>query len=140
LYPPTIEVVDFQPHIEKEKTMKAHVVLAACLLALNLTAVTDARAQVVLNDDQEQSYTSNSASDERRFLHRWNQRHEVNGEWEDNFGPRDAIRLLERRGYEVRSVDDVGPRFLVHARRDDDNLLVSVSRQGEIMGVVHEHD
>jgi hypothetical protein len=48
------------------------------------------------------------------------------------------MRLLERRGYRVGDVKDVGERYLVSASRDGDNLLVSVSRRGEIMGVVHD--
>jgi uncharacterized protein YuzE len=39
----------------------------------------------------------------------------------------------------VRDVNDVGERYLVKASRDGDDLLVSVSRSGEIMGVIHDH-
>ncbi|MGO8396684.1 hypothetical protein ACC760_40040, partial [Rhizobium ruizarguesonis] len=58
----------------------------------------------------------------------------------DNFGPDYAVRLLERRGYRVRDVKDVGERYLIMAWRDGDDLLVSVSRMGEIMGVVHDRE
>ncbi|MGV2085720.1 hypothetical protein [Rhizobium sp. K7/93] len=55
-----------------------------------------------------------------------------------SFGPGDVITLLEGRGYRVRNVQDVGKRYLVKATRGGDNLLVSVSRSGDIMGVVHD--
>jgi hypothetical protein len=37
-------------------------------------------------------------------------------------------------------VRDVGERYLIRAWRDGDDLLVSVSRRGEIMGVVHDRE
>jgi hypothetical protein len=79
--------------------------------------------------------------DETQFIQEFNRRHESRDRWSENrrsFGPRDVIRLLERRGYRVRDVNDVGERYLVKASRDGDDLLVSVSRSGEIMGVIHD--
>lgn len=73
--------------------------------------------------------------------HQWNRRHDARREWglrRGSFGPNDAMRLLERRGYRVKDVRDVGERYIVRAWRGGDDLLVSVSRSGEIVGVVHE--
>ncbi|BBU63300.1 hypothetical protein MSC49_32350 [Methylosinus sp. C49] len=82
---------------------------------------------------------------ESQYLEQWNRRHAERREWTPSprdFSPDDAIRLLQRRGYRVFGVNDVGLRYLVRAWRDGDHLLVSLSREGEIMGVVHDrtHD
>ncbi|HEY0121587.1 MAG TPA: hypothetical protein VGC14_07485 [Rhizobium sp.] len=120
-------------------------------IALGMTAVmtmgfiTPAVAQVVIYNEQSPDGYSDpgEGQTEANFLHAWNREHDSSNRWGEprgNFGPNDVIRLLERRGYRVRDVNDVGERFLVRASRGDDNLLVSVSRRGEIMGVVHDRD
>lgn len=117
------------------------------LITLGLTAVTmtslivPAVAQVVLHEDQLLDDRSVDDETESNFLHAWNHHHDARNMWGDrrgNFGPDDVIRLLEGRGYRVRNVKDVGIRYLVQATRGDDNLLVSVSRSGDIVGVVHD--
>ncbi|WP_047464028.1 hypothetical protein [Rhizobium rhizogenes] len=120
-------------------------------IALGLTAVmtmgliTPAVAQVVIYNDQSPDADSDQGEGqtEANFLHAWNRHHDSSNRWGEsrgNYGPNDVIRLLERRGYRVRDVNDVGERFLVRATRDGDKLLVSVSRRGEIMGVVHDRE
>ncbi|WP_245485005.1 hypothetical protein [Ciceribacter ferrooxidans] len=100
-----------------------------------------ARAQVVIYEDQPSGVYSGEGRAEGESLRRWNRRHDTRDGWTNrwaSFGPYDAIRLLERRGYRVRDVTNVGERYLLRASRDGDDLLVSVSRRGEIVGVVHE--
>ncbi|MFK3780123.1 hypothetical protein [Agrobacterium sp. NPDC089420] len=116
--------------------MKLYPVTAAITVASSLAFALPSQAQVVIYNDDPPAYSQDRGQAEADFLGRWNQRHERRG-W-DRFGPDDAIHLLERRGYRVKTVTDVGERFLVRASRDGDDLLVSVSRGGEIMGVVHE--
>lgn len=121
--------------------------MKAAFIALGLTVatmadlITPAVAQVVIHEDQSPDDDSARDETESNFLHTWNRHHEARNRWgerRDNFGPDDVIRLLEGRGYRVRTVKDVGLRYLVEATRGDDNLLVSVSRSGDIMGVVHD--
>ncbi|MDK4740013.1 hypothetical protein PH547_14090 [Rhizobium sp. CNPSo 3464] len=111
--------------------------------AITMGLVSPAIAQVVIHEDQSpDGYDSDRDQTESDFLHAWNRHHDAANRWgerRDNFGPDDVIRLLERRGYHVRNVKDVGVRYLVEATRGNDNLLVSVSRGGEIMGVVHDN-
>jgi hypothetical protein len=119
------------------------------LIALGLAtlvtgvATTPSLAQVVIHEDRRSpSVYVEEDGDETQFIQEFNRRHESRDRWSENrrsFGPRDVIRLLERRGYRVRDVNDVGERYLVKASRDGDDLLVSVSRSGEIMGVIHDH-
>jgi hypothetical protein len=120
----------------KGSAMKLYHVTATITVAVSLAFALPSWAQVVIYDDQPTANSEYRGQTEADFLNRWNQRHERRG-W-DHFGPDDAIHLLERRGYRVKNVTDVGERFLVRAWRDGDDLLVSVSRSGEIMGVVHE--
>jgi hypothetical protein len=118
------------------------------LIALGLTALvigvatTPSLAQVVIYEERRSpSVYVEEDGDETQFIQEFNRRHESRDRWSENrrsFGPRDVIRLLERRGYRVRDVNDVGERYLVKASRDGDDLLVSVSRSGEIMGVIHD--
>lgn len=121
--------------------------MKAAFITLGLTAatiigfVTPALAQVVIHQDQSPDDYSAQDDTEQNFLHAWNNHHDARNRWGErrgNFGPDDVIRLLEGRGYRVKNVKDVGTRYLVTATRGDDNLLVSVSRSGEIMGVVHD--
>jgi hypothetical protein len=119
------------------------------LIALGLAtlvtgvATTPSLAQVVIHEDRRSpSVYVEEDGDETQFIQEFNRRHESRDRWSENrrsFGPRDVIRLLKRRGYRVRDVSDVGERYLVKASRDGDDLLVSVSRSGEIMGVIHDH-
>ncbi|MCR5942728.1 hypothetical protein FG152_18195 [Ochrobactrum sp. XJ1] len=115
-------------------------VLTAAMIITAAFAV-PASAQVVIQEGRYPGYYGDDSQDEADFLQRWNRRHDRRSEWSpnwSNFGPSDAVRLLERRGYRVRDVRDVGERFLIRAWRDGDDLLVSVSRRGEIVGVVHD--
>lgn len=109
--------------------------------SLSLAVASPAMSQVVIyNDDNPGPYSADGRT-ESQFLNRWNRHHDAQQRWsgdQASFGPDDVINLLEGRGYRVRSVEDVGPRFLVKASRDGDRLLVSVSRSGDIMGVVHD--
>ncbi|TIX89111.1 hypothetical protein BSK43_021055 [Rhizobium sp. P44RR-XXIV] len=121
--------------------MKPVVITLGLSIIISAGLVIPATAQVVLH--QNQSPGDDGAQDEVEsdFLHAWNRHHDAPNMWgerRNNFGPDDVIRLLERRGYRVRDVRDVGVRYLVQATRGDDNLLVSVSRSGDIVGVVHD--
>jgi len=121
--------------------MKCKIVVLAVAAIVAVGVVPPASAQVVIYNDQDPAPYSGEAQTEGRFLHAWNRHHDSQNRWggsRDNFGPNDVINLLEDRGYRVRNVDDVGERYLVQASRGDDDLLVSVSRSGEIMGVVHD--
>lgn len=51
----------------------------------------------------------------------------------EQFGQRDVISLLERRGYRVRDVRLERGRYFVRASRRDERLLVIVSRRGQIL-------
>lgn len=118
-----------------------HFIAMGMAVAATMGLILPARAQVVIYNDQSPTFDRGEGETEAHFLQRWNRRHDARGEGGhrlDYFGPDDVVRLLERRGYRVRDVDDVGERYLVKAWRDGDNLLVSVSRGGEIMGVVHQ--
>lgn len=121
--------------------MKTHL-LAACIAAAVSVGLTDfSYGQTVIYGNETSNDSDAPGQVESNFLQQWNRRHDERGRWgfdPDNYGPEDVIRLLERRGYRVNSVEDVGPRYLVKAWRDGDDLLVSVSRRGEIMGVVHD--
>jgi hypothetical protein len=115
------------------------VALAAMLTAPLALSFSPAHAQVVIDEGRGSYADREDNGVEGDFLRRWNRHHDAENAWGyGGFGPEDVIRLLERRGYQVDDVRDVGPRYLVRARRDGDDLLVSVSRQGEIMGVVHD--
>jgi hypothetical protein len=121
--------------------MKLTFIALGVTAAITMGLVTPAVAQVVIHEDQSPDDYSDQDQTESNFLHAWNRHHDAPNRWgerRDNFGPDDVIRLLERRGYRVRNVKDVGVRYLVEATRGADNLLVSVSRGGEIMGVVHD--
>lgn len=122
------------------KLRKAALAAAVIIMA---SSVVPARAQVVIHKGQDSGSYDDDAQAEADFLQRWNSDHDRRSEWAPhraNFGPNDAVRLLERRGYRVRDARDVGERFLIRAWRDGDDLLVSVSRGGEIVGVVHDQD
>lgn len=120
--------------------MNGHL-LAACIAATVSVGLTDlSHGQTIIYGNESSDYSAAPGQVESNFLEQWNRRHDERSRWgvdPDNYGPEDVIRLLERRGYRVNRVDDVGPRYLVKAWRDGDDLLVSVSRRGEIMGVVH---
>lgn len=121
--------------------MKRNVIALSVATALNLVAAIPAFSQVVIYNDQFSEPYSMDGNTESRFLHTWNRHHDAQNRWYDrraNFGPDDVISLLEERGYRVRNVEDVGERYLVQASRGGDDLLVSVSRAGDIMGVVHD--
>lgn len=122
--------------------MKNYLAVFAVAIIVTGGAASASHAQVVIHEDP---WSSSGYVDqggvESQFLQDWNQRHDSRNRWGEgrrDFGPEDAIRLLERRGYRVRDVEDVGIRYLVKATRGGDDLLVSVSKSGEIMGVVHE--
>ncbi|AYM82157.1 hypothetical protein H009_17728 [Agrobacterium tumefaciens str. Cherry 2E-2-2] len=108
--------------------------------ALVIGAAGPALSQAVIYDDGYSDPYTVDGNTESRFLHAWNRHHDAENRWSGraSFGPDDVITLLEDRGYRVRKVQDVGERYLVKATRGGDNLLVSVSRAGEIMGVVHD--
>ncbi|MBB5662148.1 hypothetical protein GGE68_000315 [Rhizobium leguminosarum] len=117
--------------------MKLTVLAAAVVLTVPFAL--PAGAQVVIHEDQGPAYSPDYPDDdqvETDFLRRWNSHHDSRswGSRSANFGPDDAMRLLERRGYRVRDVKDVGERYLIRASRDGDDLLVSVSRRGENYG------
>lgn len=121
--------------------MKATLILLVVTTAIVTGLIVPAVAQVVIHRDQSSDDYSAQDDTESNFLHAWNSHHDARNMWGEgrsNFGPDDVIRLLEGRGYRVRNVRDVGVRYLVQASRGDDNLLVSVSRSGDIMGVVHD--
>ncbi|OWV81279.1 hypothetical protein ATY78_27455 [Rhizobium sp. R635] len=125
--------------------MKIPIAAVAMAVALTMPLVAPAHAQVVIQEGQGSDFYSDPDDNqtETDFLRRWNRHHDQRNKWGSgwgNFGPDDAVRLLERRGYRVRDVTDVGERFLIRAWRDGDDLLVSVSRRGEIMGVVHDRE
>lgn len=117
-------------------------VVALCMAAVTMSGLdTPAVAQVVIDRNHSRAADLDDTEMEAQALQDWNRRHNSPNAWgqrRNNFGPDDVIRLLERRGYRVRDVNDVGERYLVKASRDGDNVLVSVSRSGEIMGVVHD--
>ncbi|MDQ0458243.1 hypothetical protein [Rhizobium paknamense] len=121
--------------------MKHKFALFGTALSFSLCLANVAMSQVVIYNDENPEPYSVDGRTESRFLDRWNRHHDAKQHWSGapaSYGPDDVINLLEDRGYRVRSVQDVGPRFLVRATRDGDNLLVSVSRSGDIMGVVHD--
>lgn len=123
--------------------MKLKLTVLAAAVVLTVPFALPAGAQVVIHEDQGPAYSPDYPDDdqvETDFLRRWNSHHDSRswGSRSANFGPDDAMRLLERRGYRVRDVKDVGERYLIRASRGGDDLLVSVSRRGEIMGVVHD--
>jgi hypothetical protein len=113
-------------------------------LAFGLQYTPTAVAQVVIEDRAYQTPGYGEQQTESEFLRDWNRRHDARARgtpWqspETRFGPSDAMRLVQARGYRVYDVQDVGERFLVRATRGDDKLLVSVSRRGDIMGIVHQ--
>ncbi|NTJ65380.1 hypothetical protein G6M50_06715 [Agrobacterium rhizogenes] len=121
--------------------MKA-ILVTLCVTTVATTGlIVPAVAQVVLHEDRSPDDYSADDETESNYLHAWNRHHDARtvwGESRNHFGPDDVIRLLEGRGYRVRNVKDVGVRYLVQATRGDDNVLVSVSRSGDIMGVVHD--
>ncbi|MBO0144650.1 hypothetical protein JZX87_26205 [Agrobacterium sp. Ap1] len=120
--------------------MRRYVIALSAVAAFGPIAALPAHSQVIIYDDQSNSYPVDGRT-ESNFLHQWNRQHDAQGRWsgqQSSFGPDDVITLLEDRGYRVRNVEDVGPRYLVKATRGGDNLLVSVSRSGDIMGVVHD--
>jgi hypothetical protein len=122
-------------------SMKVTIIALGMAAAATTGLVFPAVAQVVIYNDQSPDASSDEGATESNFLQDWNRRHDWPNRWgerRNNFGPDDVMRLLERRGYRVGDVKDVGERYLVSASRDGDNLLVSVSRRGEIMGVVHD--
>ncbi|MBB3609799.1 hypothetical protein [Rhizobium sp. BK602] len=121
--------------------MKTIFAALALTMAATIGGISPAAAQVIIYRDHSPDDASDDDQVEPSFIQHWNREHDSTNRWGErrhSFGPNDVIRLLERRGYRVRDVDDVGERYLVRASRDGDNLLVSVSRDGEIMGVVHD--
>ncbi|MBO9136763.1 hypothetical protein J5289_27455 (plasmid) [Rhizobium sp. B230/85] len=121
--------------------MTRYVIAFTAAAALFVTAAVPAFSQVVIYDGQPSDSYSVDGNTESNFLHSWNRHHDHQNRWSvqrPSFGPDDVITLLEDRGYRVRDVQDVGERYLVKATRGGDNLLVSVSRSGDIMGVVHD--
>jgi hypothetical protein len=125
----------------KESFMRRHLIAFNAAAALSAIAAVPALSQVVIYDNRPPDYYSADGDVESQFLHAWNRHHDNQNRWpgqRSSFGPEDVITLLEDRGYTVRNVQDVGERFLVKATRGGDDLLVSVSRSGDIMGVVHD--
>ncbi|OBZ97564.1 hypothetical protein ADU59_00695 (plasmid) [Pararhizobium polonicum] len=121
--------------------MRRDFIAFSAAAALNVIAAVPAFSQVVIYDDRFSDPYSVDGNTESNFLHAWNRHHDAQNRWSglrSSFGPDDVITLLEDRGYRVRNVQDVGERYLVKATRGGDNLLVSVSRSGDIMGVVHD--
>ncbi|MBO0128479.1 hypothetical protein [Agrobacterium sp. OT33] len=121
--------------------MRRYVIAFSATAALSAIAAVPAFPQVVIYDDQPSGPYSVDGNAESNFLHSWNRNHDNQNRWSggrSSFGPDDVITLLVDRGYRVRNVQDIGVRYLVKATRGGDNLLVSVSRSGDIMGVVHE--
>lgn len=51
----------------------------------------------------------------------------------DQIGPREVTRMLERRGYRVRDVNFDRGRYFVQAWRRGTPVLVTVSRDGDIL-------
>lgn len=51
----------------------------------------------------------------------------------DRIGPREVTRMLERRGYRVRDVNFERGRYFVQAWRRGAPVLVTVSRDGDIL-------
>ena len=120
--------------------MRRHVIFISVATVLCTVPSAPAFSQVVIYDGQPSDSYSVDGDTESNFLHAWNRHHDNQNRWSERrrFGPDDVIALLEDRGYRVRNVQDVGERFLVKATRGGDKLLVSVSRSGDIMGVVHD--
>lgn len=116
------------------------------LVVATVAAVPAVSAQIVVDreprtSDYRETPDEVAPEEEVKYLRHWNRSHDEQTRWgggRRHFGPRDAIRLVQQRGYHVRSVEDVGERFLVRARRGGDDLLVSVSRRGDIMGIAHD--
>ncbi|QCJ01204.1 hypothetical protein J5285_22245 (plasmid) [Agrobacterium larrymoorei] len=121
--------------------MRRHFIVLSAAIALSVIAALPAFSQVVIYDGQPSDPYSVDGNTESDFLHAWNRHHDVERRWSgqrSSYGPNDVITLLQDRGYKVRNVEDVGERYLVKATRGGDNLLVSVSKSGDIMGVVHD--
>ncbi len=121
--------------------VRRYIIVFSAAAALSAIAALPAFPQVVIHDGQPSDTYAFDGNTEANFLHSWNRLHDDQNHWSrerSSFGPDDVITLLEDRGYRVRSVQDVGERYLVNASRSGDDLLVSVSRYGDIMGVVHE--
>ncbi|MBZ5763275.1 hypothetical protein LAV84_27325 [Rhizobium sp. VS19-DR104.2] len=121
--------------------MKSIISALSMAAFITVAGVAPALSQVVINNDPYADPNSDDGETEYRFLRTWNHEHDTRNRWQErrtSFGPQDVIRLLEARGYSVRNVEDVGMRYLVQASRGGDDLLVSVSRSGDIMGVVHD--
>lgn len=121
--------------------MKLPCLALGSVMAVMTALAAPVAAQVVIERDHSRTVDPAEAELESQVLQDWNRRHSATGQWGErrgNFGPHDVIRLLEGRGFRVRDVNDVGARFLVKASRGDEDLLVSVSRSGEIMGIVHD--
>ncbi|CAM3719539.1 hypothetical protein G6L26_026955 (plasmid) [Agrobacterium radiobacter] len=120
--------------------MRRYIIVFSAAAALSAIAVLPAFSQVVIHYGQRSDTYAVDGNTEANFLDSWNRRHDEN-RWlreRSSFGPDDVITLLEDRGYRVRNVQDVRERYLVNASRSGDDLLVSVSRYGDIVGVVHE--
>ncbi|MBO9102261.1 MULTISPECIES: hypothetical protein [unclassified Rhizobium] len=121
--------------------MTRYVIAFTAAAALTAIAAVPAFSQVVIYDGEPSDPYSVDGNTESNFLNSWNRHHDNRNRssgQQSSFGPDDVITLLEGRGYRVRNVQDVGERYLVKATRGGDNLLVSVSRTGDIMGVVHD--
>ncbi|AYM84831.1 hypothetical protein G6L67_24685 [Agrobacterium tumefaciens] len=123
--------------------MRRHVIVFSAAAALSAIAAPPAFSQVVIHDGQPSDSDAVDGNTEFNFLHSWNRHHDNQNRWSgqrSSFGSDDVITLLEDRGYRVRNVQDLGERYLVNATRGSDHLLVSVSRYGDIMGVVHDQN
>ncbi|CAM3711204.1 hypothetical protein AGRA671_19645 [Agrobacterium radiobacter] len=123
--------------------MKRHVIAFSAAAAFSAFAAVPAFSQVFIYDGQSLDPYSVDGRTESNFLHPRSRGHKPQGRWSEqgsSYGPDDVIILLEDRGYRVRNVQDVGERYLVKATRGGDNVLVSVSRSGDIMGVVLRRD
>ncbi|NTI26909.1 hypothetical protein G6M87_32360 (plasmid) [Rhizobium rhizogenes] len=121
--------------------MKRKIIALTLSSAFTVVTAIPAFSQVVIYDDQYSEPDAANGQIESNFLHTWNRHHDAQNRRYDrrtSFGPNDVITLLEDRGYRVKNVKDVGERYLVQASRGGDDLLVSVSRDGDIMGVVHD--
>ncbi|MBB6224932.1 hypothetical protein GGE66_005953 [Rhizobium leguminosarum] len=107
--------------------MKLKLTVLATAVILTVLFALPAGAQVVIHEDQGPAYSPDDDQVETDFLRRWNSHHDSRswGSRSPNFGPDDAMPLLERPGYLVRDVKDVGERYLIREHGETATIFSS---------------